>query len=78
MSETRLGRYLKGLADGRAVSQDPFDEDYFDRREYEARRLEDEPRVIEEAMAAAKLKGEKLERERNTAGNRALNDSAWR
>lgn len=78
MSESRLGRYLKSIAVDGTITLDPFNEAFFDRREYEANRLAEESAVIAEAMVKARLKGEQLERERNTAGNRPLSGREWK
>ena len=62
MPNSRLAAFVKKLSAGFKAVSDPFGDDYFNPVEYEKLRLEEEPRVVEEAFRAAKEKAAQQER----------------
>ena len=67
---SKIGGFISKLTEGKGVCTDPFDDDFFDVAEHIKRREDEETAIVEQAIEAAKRRGERVEREREQAKHR--------
>jgi hypothetical protein len=74
---SKISKFIKDLADDIPPWKDPMSEDFFDPAEYQAKRLAEEPAVIEAAINSAKRKQEVEKIERDRAPKREIKKDDW-
>lgn len=67
---SKVSGFIAKLAEGKGVCTDPFDDDFFDVAEHIRQRDAEEAAVVEQAIEAAKRRGEYLEKQKEQAKHR--------